>query len=65
MDYLTRISRSKLYIVDDSNDRTDRIMIGNQDTGTDVYIGNSWSKITGSDGYNGKIDDKTGLAFGF
>lgn len=54
-----------IYRFDDSNDRTDRIMIGNQDTGTDVYIGNSWSKITGGDGYNGKIDDKTGLAFGF
>lgn len=54
-----------IYRFDDSNDRTDRIMIGNQDTGTDVYVGNSWTKIAGGDGYNGKIDDKTGLAFGF
>lgn len=53
-----------IYRFDDSNDKIDRIMIGNQDTGTDVFMGSSWKKIEVGDGYNGKIDDKTGLAFG-
>lgn len=61
------------YRFDDSNDRIDRIMIGNQDTGTDIYINVStdpntpdykWRRLAPNDGYNGKIDDKTGLAFG-
>lgn len=52
------------YGFDDTEGRVDRIIIGNQDTGTDVYENNQWRIIAGGDGYNGKIDNKTGLAFG-
>lgn len=52
------------YRFDDTDDRIDRIIIGNQDTGTDVYENNEWRIIRGGDGFNGKIDGKTGLAFG-
>lgn len=51
------------YAFDDTEDKVDRIIIGNQDTGTNVYKGNSWEVVQLADGYNGKIDDKTGLAF--
>lgn len=52
------------YGFDDTEGRTDRIIIGNQDTGTNVYENNQWEIIWGGDGFNGKIDNKTGLAFG-
>ena len=52
------------YAFDDSDDREDRIVIGNQDTGTYEFSNNSWTIIAGGDGFNGKIDGKTGLAFG-
>jgi hypothetical protein len=64
LDFSQGLGVKTIYRFDDSNDRTDRIIIGSQDTGTDVYINNGWSFIQGGDGYNGKIDDKTGLAFG-
>lgn len=52
-----------IYKFDDSQDRYDHIIIGSQDTGTDVFKDNEWTFIDGGDGYNGKIDDVSGLAF--
>lgn len=53
------------YRFDDTDDRTDRIMMGMQDCGTFIFTHeNGWENIYGGDGYNGKIDGVTGLAFG-
>ena len=52
------------YGLDDSENRTDRIIIGSHDTGSDIFENGNWANIQGGDGYNGKIDNKTGLAFG-
>jgi hypothetical protein len=52
------------YGFDDTDDRSDRIITGNQDTGTNTYEGTTWRQIEGGDGFNGKIDGRTGLAFG-
>ena len=53
------------YRFDDTDDHTDRIMMGTQDCGTFIYTHQyGWQNIYGGDGYNGKIDGVTGLAFG-
>ncbi len=54
-----------VYRFDDTDDRTDRIMMGTQDCGTIVFTeADGWKNIYGGDGYNGKIDGVTGMAFG-
>lgn len=63
-DFSQGLGVKTIYGFDDENNREDRIMIGSQDTGTDVYKAGNWSNIAGGDGYNGKNDDKTGLGFG-
>jgi hypothetical protein len=52
-----------IYRFDDSNNSSERIIIGSQDTGTDVFQNGTWTFIDGGDGYNGKVDSRTGLAF--
>lgn len=52
-----------IYRFDDSADADDKIIIGSQDTGTDVYRQGTWTFIDGGDGYNGKVDIKSGLAY--
>lgn len=52
-----------IYRFDDSADAEDKIIIGSQDTGTDVYRNGVWTFIDGGDGYNGKVDLTSGLAY--
>lgn len=52
-----------IYRFDDSADADDKIIIGSQDTGTDVYKNGSWTFIDGGDGYNGKVDITSGMAY--
>ena len=51
-----------IWAFDDSEFDSDRIIIGNQDCGTNVTNGSGgWQVIRGGDGYNGRIDDESGL----
>jgi hypothetical protein len=52
-----------IYRFDDSADADDKIIIGSQDTGTDVYKNGTWTFIDGGDGYNGKVDITSGMAY--
>lgn len=52
------------YGFDDTEGRSDRIIMGNQDTGTNTYQNGEWTIQVGGDGFNGEIDSRTGLAFG-
>ena len=64
-DISTGLAVSTPYRFDDTDDRTDRIMMGTQDCGTFIFTHeNGWENIYGGDGYNGKIDGVSGLAFG-
>ncbi len=47
-----------------SERRRDGIIVGWQDTGTDVYVDGQWTNIVGGDGFLGGVDLASGLAFG-
>ncbi len=51
------------YKFDHVDNGTERIIIGNQDTGTYVYEDGKWEIIAGGDGFNGEVDGKSGIAF--
>ncbi len=53
-----------VYRFGDRQDRPDILIAGNQDTGTDILIGEQWTTIEGGDGYNGKVDITNGLGYG-
>jgi len=47
-----------------SERRRDGIIVGWQDTGTDVYVDGQWRNIVGGDGFLGGVERASGLAFG-
>ncbi|MEZ4686631.1 MAG: hypothetical protein R3B47_11365 [Bacteroidia bacterium] len=50
-----------IWAFDDSEYDDSRIIIGNQDCGTNVTTSTGWKIILGGDGYQGRIDDESGL----
>ena len=64
IDFTNGLQVATPYKFDHAENRTDRIIMGNHDTGSIIYENGQWEIILGGDGYNGEVDNRTGLAFG-